>query len=127
MELDPELLKDDAALSAVLAKNFVTRSAREWEATLGPLDIACVEVAKGPVEKVVMLEGGMGEELGIVTPATHPVLGEYLRLLPTVTLSRSEGVAGPAPLCGAQTDAILGELGFDEARISELREAGVIL
>jgi crotonobetainyl-CoA:carnitine CoA-transferase CaiB-like acyl-CoA transferase len=127
MDLGPELVDDDEALSAVLTERFLTRAARDWEATFVPLDVACVEVAKGPVEKVVMPAGGMGEELGIVTGTTHPMVGDYLRLLPTVKLSRSEGLAGPAPLCGAQTDAILAELGYDEARISKLREAGVIL
>ena len=90
------------------------------------VDVACVECATGPVEKVVMLDGGMGEALGIVTPAEHPMIGAYPRLLPTVRFSRSGGVAGPAPLCGAHTDAVLGELGYDESRIAGLREAGVI-
>ena len=55
-----------------------------------------------------------------------PVLGEYLRLLPMVAFSRSQGVAGPAPLLGAQTDAVLGEIGYDSDRIAALRETGVI-
>ena len=74
-----------------------------------------------------MAPGGMGEDLGIVTETSHPMVGDYLRLTPTVHLSRSAGLAGPAPLCGEQTDAVLTELGYDDARIAELREAGVIL
>jgi crotonobetainyl-CoA:carnitine CoA-transferase CaiB-like acyl-CoA transferase len=127
MELDETLRDDDAALAAALAERFSTRPASEWETVLTALDVACVEVAKGPVERVVMSAGGMGETLGIVTPATHPMVGDYPRLTPTVHLSRSEGVAGLAPLCGEQTDAVLTELGYDEARIAALREAGVIL
>ena len=68
----------------------------------------------------------MGETLGIVTPMTHAVLDDYPRLTPTVRLSRSAGVAGPAPLCGAQTDAVLTELGYGADRIVALREAGVL-
>jgi len=40
--------------------------------------------------------------------------------------SRSRGVAGPAPLCGRDTDAVLAELGYSRARIDELRAAGVL-
>jgi crotonobetainyl-CoA:carnitine CoA-transferase CaiB-like acyl-CoA transferase len=127
MELDDSLRDDDTALAARLAERFATRPAAEWETTLTALDVACVEVAKGPVERVVMSAGGMGETLGIVTPATHPMVGDYPRLTPTVHLSRSEGRAGLAPLCGEQTDAVLTELGYDESRIAALREAGVIL
>ena len=126
LELDARLRDDDDALSAALTDVFATRTAGEWEALLTAVDVACVEVAKGPVEKLVMLAGGMGETLGIVTQETHPMLGDYPRLTPTVTLSRNPGVTGPAPLCGAQTDKVLAELGYDEADITKLREAGTI-
>ena len=43
-----------------------------------------------------------------------------------MTMSRSATVAGPAPLCGEQTAAVLAELGYDEERIDELRAAGVL-
>ena len=126
MELDPALRDDDTELATTLAERFASRTAAEWEAVFTDVDVACVECATGPVEKVVMLDGGMGEALGIVTPTEHPMIGAYPRLLPTVRFSRSGGVAGPAPLCGAHTDAVLGELGYDESRIAGLREAGVI-
>jgi crotonobetainyl-CoA:carnitine CoA-transferase CaiB-like acyl-CoA transferase len=35
-------------------------------------------------------------------------------------------VAGAAPLCGQQTDAILTELGYSADRIDALRAAGVL-
>ncbi len=107
-------------------KRFLAAVAGAWEARLTAIDIACVEVVDGPVEKVVMVAGGMGETLGIVTPMTHALLDDYPRLTPTVRLSRSAGVAGPAPLCGAHTDAVLSELGYRADRIVALREAGVL-
>lgn len=125
-ELDRSLRGDDDALAAELTERFLGASAREWEARLTALDVTCVEVARGPVEKVVMSAGGMGETLGIVTPMTHAVVDDYPRLLPTVRLSRSGGVAGPAPLCGAHTDAVLTELGYAPERIATLRDAGVL-
>ena len=125
LDLDANLRDDDDALAARLTELFLTRPAAEWEALLVPLDVTCVEAAKAPVEKLVML-GGMGEALGIITPETHPIIGDYPRLTPTVTLSRTAGVTGPAPLCGAQTDAVLAELGYDGGAIAALREAGTI-
>jgi crotonobetainyl-CoA:carnitine CoA-transferase CaiB-like acyl-CoA transferase len=68
----------------------------------------------------------MGAELGIVTEQSHPVIGDYPRLKPMVSFSRSTGVAGAAPLLGQHTDAVLRELGFDDARIDRLRRANVV-
>jgi crotonobetainyl-CoA:carnitine CoA-transferase CaiB-like acyl-CoA transferase len=125
LQLDAALRDDDRALATALTGQFLTKPAAEWEALLVPLDVTCVEVAKAPVEKLVML-GGMGEALGIITPETHPMIGDYPRLTPTVTLSRTAGVTGPAPLCGEQTDTVLAELGYDDGAIATLREAGTI-
>jgi crotonobetainyl-CoA:carnitine CoA-transferase CaiB-like acyl-CoA transferase len=125
-DLDLSLCEDDDALATELTKRFLAASASEWESNLTALDVTCVEVVDGPVEKVVMSAGGMGETLGIVTPMTHALIDDYLRLTPTVRLSRSAGVTGPAPLCGAQTDAVLTELGYSAERIRALREAGVL-
>jgi crotonobetainyl-CoA:carnitine CoA-transferase CaiB-like acyl-CoA transferase len=125
-DLDLALRDDEEALTTELTKRFLAASAAAWEARLTAIDIACVEVVDGPVEKVVMSAGGMGETLGIVTPMTHALIDDYLRLTPTVRLSRSAGVAGPAPLCGANTDAVLTELGYGAERIVALREAGVL-
>lgn len=125
MDLPPELEGDDAALAAALAERFRTRPAAAWERTLTELDVACVEVAAGPVEENVVL-GELGRTLGIVTGDTHPIVGDYPRLAPLVRFSRSRGVAGPAPLCGAHTDRVLTELGYDAERIEKLRADGVV-
>ena len=101
-------------------------TAANWEKRLTAVDVACVEVATGPVEEVVWFTGGLGETLGITTSTTHPMLDEYPRLAPLVRMSRSSGVAGPAPICGEQTDTVLAELGYDVSRIANLRATGVI-
>jgi crotonobetainyl-CoA:carnitine CoA-transferase CaiB-like acyl-CoA transferase len=126
LELDNALADDADALARTLAERFATKTSDEWERELTALDIACVAVAKGPVEEVVWFSGGLGETLGIVTEVTHPMLETYPRLSPLVRFSRSDTVAGPAPLCGQQTDAVLAELGYSDERIAELRTAGVI-
>jgi crotonobetainyl-CoA:carnitine CoA-transferase CaiB-like acyl-CoA transferase len=126
LDLDAALRDDDAALTAVLEERFRSRPAAAWEEALTAVDVACVVVAKGPVDEVVMYSGGMGAAMGIVCDQTHPVIGDYQRLTPMARFSRSGGVAGPAPLCGAHTDAVLAELGYDAGRIAALRAAGVI-
>jgi crotonobetainyl-CoA:carnitine CoA-transferase CaiB-like acyl-CoA transferase len=93
---------------------------------LTKVDVACVEVVKGPVEDVVWFSGGIGAAIDIVTPAEHPVVGEYQRLKPLVRFSRSAGVTGPAPLVGQHTDTVLAELGYDAAAIAGLRDENVL-
>ncbi|HXY93194.1 MAG TPA: CoA transferase, partial [Acidimicrobiia bacterium] len=115
---------DDAALTAALEGRFATRRADEWEAALTPLGVACIAVSQAPLDSILFTD--VGESAGVVVQTTHPTIGDYPRCSPMVSFSRSGGVAGPAPLCGAHTDAVLAELGYDDARRAALRAAGVI-
>jgi crotonobetainyl-CoA:carnitine CoA-transferase CaiB-like acyl-CoA transferase len=127
LELDPNLRAEPERLIETLSTAFAGDTAAAWEETLTAVDVACVEVATGPVEEVVWFSGGMGAELGITTTQHHPIFEEYERLTPLVSFTRSTGVAGPAPMCGDHTEAVLAELGFDDAGIASLRDTGVIL
>jgi crotonobetainyl-CoA:carnitine CoA-transferase CaiB-like acyl-CoA transferase len=124
LELPERLADDDEKLAAVLAERFASRDAEEWERLLVPQGVTCVEVSTKPLDGLLFSE--LGNELGVVVETTHPTLGEYPRCTPMVRFSRSRGVAGPAPLCGRDTDAVLTELGYSRARIDELRAAGVL-
>jgi crotonobetainyl-CoA:carnitine CoA-transferase CaiB-like acyl-CoA transferase len=81
-------------------------------------------VSPGPLDGILFND--IGASCGVVAEVTHPTLGDYPRCTPMVKFSRSGGVAGPAPLCGAQTDVVLTELGYSQERIAELRSSGVI-
>jgi crotonobetainyl-CoA:carnitine CoA-transferase CaiB-like acyl-CoA transferase len=81
-------------------------------------------VSKEPLDSILFSD--LGRSLGVVAETTHPTLGDYPRCTPMVRFSRSGGVAGPAPLCGRDTDAVLTEIGYSPARIDELRAAGVV-
>ena len=63
----------------------------------------------------------------MVAPVEHPSLGgRYWRPAPAVDLSATPGAAGPFVEAGEHTRAILAELGYDDATIEELRQAGVV-
>jgi crotonobetainyl-CoA:carnitine CoA-transferase CaiB-like acyl-CoA transferase len=116
---------NDGALADVLAAAIHTRPASFWEAHCRAHDVGCVEVAMRTPE-AELLDDSFGRASGWVTDVEHPMLGEHPRLTPLVSLSRSGGVAGPGVLIGQQTDQVLAWLGYDAARIADLRERKVV-
>jgi crotonobetainyl-CoA:carnitine CoA-transferase CaiB-like acyl-CoA transferase len=113
-------------LGAALEAAFLTRSAAQWERVLTELDVACAVVADGPPETTIMAPGGLGRSLDLVVDLEHPVCGEYPRMKPLASLSRSRGIAAGAPLLGADTDRVLRELGYGDEQILDLHTKGVV-
>jgi crotonobetainyl-CoA:carnitine CoA-transferase CaiB-like acyl-CoA transferase len=118
--------KHDDELLDVLAGVFTTQPADAWEERLLAHDIGCLRVRPGTPDRQ-MFEYGLGEAKGWITEVPHPTFGEVPRLMPLVDFSRSTTVVRPSALCGAHTEAVLDELGYDSDRIAELRAGGVIL
>ncbi|HEX5585886.1 MAG TPA: CoA transferase [Acidimicrobiia bacterium] len=116
----------DAELVAALTGAFARRDASEWEARLTARDVACVQVVAGPSHAVLMDDDGLGRAMGIVTEVDHQILDRHTRLTAPMSFSRSTTRAGPAPVIGQQTDAVLREFGYSDARVAELRERGVV-
>ncbi len=56
----------------------------------------------------------------------HPDAGAYRLVAPPIRCDDTQPPAHPAPALGADTDTILGELGYDAARRAQLRDAKVI-
>ncbi len=114
------------ALAEALQAVFRTRPAAEWERDLTGADVACVVVEDGPPETCIMQgERGLARSLDLLVDLDHPVCGEYPRMKPLVRFSRSGGAVRGAPLLGADTDRVLGELGYTAAQIADLHERGV--
>lgn len=67
---------------------------------------------------------------GEVVPLVHPKFGHFDGLfgsgLPVLFSESSTDLTAPAPGLGEHTDSILGSLGYDGERITQLREAGVL-
>jgi alpha-methylacyl-CoA racemase len=103
---------------AAFRETFRTRTRDEWVAELMPAE-TCVgpvysidEVAKDPHlrHRGMIIEDRGREQVGVM-----------------VKLSETPGaIRSPGPELGADTDAILGELGYDAVAIGRLRKAGCV-
>ncbi|MGH8698664.1 MAG: CaiB/BaiF CoA transferase family protein [Burkholderiales bacterium] len=72
------------------------------------------------------LENPFVTEHGRLQTLPHPTRGSFRMVAPPVRCPGDEAPARPAPALGEHTEALLGELGYDGARIRALRDAGVI-
>ena len=112
------------AISERMARWCESRSTAEVIETLGAAMIPC-----GPVlSPQQALDHPQTAALGILQPLDYPGLP---RPAPVATVPISLTESGtvprrPAPVLGADTDSILGELGYDAAEIARLRESGAI-
>ena len=113
---DPDFdAQDDPGLKDRLAALFRTRSRDEWCALLEGTD-ACfapvLSLAEAPGHPHNAARGTFIEVNGVTQPAPAP----------RYSGTRTEGPAPPRD----DTDALLGELGYDPKRIAALREAKII-
>jgi crotonobetainyl-CoA:carnitine CoA-transferase CaiB-like acyl-CoA transferase len=118
---------NDDDLAVILAGVFARRRASEWEDDLLAQDVGCVAVRQSAPEVQLFGADGIGREQGWITEVEHPVHGTIPRLMPLIQFSRSATVVKGSRLCGADTDAVLSEIGYDAGRIAALRDARVIL
>jgi alpha-methylacyl-CoA racemase len=106
------------ALHALFEERFRTRSRDEWAAHFADSD-ACVapvlSLAEAPVHPHNVAREVFHEVEGVIQQAPAP------------RFDRTPGSIGPRCYPGQHTDEILRELGFDDARVAELRAAGAVL
>ena len=94
---------------------------REIMAILNPLDVPC-----GPIMGTADLandEHVRGRQMWV--ELDHPQRGKWWNVGMPIKLSDSAAVIGRSPLLGEHTDEVLKEvLGYDDAKIGSLRQAG---
>jgi len=116
---------DAPATAAHLQALFAGGRAADWEARLAPHGVGCVQADSGLPEQF-FVDDPQARAEALVTPATHPQWGAYLRHGAQVVLHGTPGVLRGTTLCGEHTDALLAELGVDAEERRALRAARVV-
>jgi crotonobetainyl-CoA:carnitine CoA-transferase CaiB-like acyl-CoA transferase len=109
------------ALTEILDAEFEREPTAAWLARLqGLLPAAPVHTLGDALDSPFI------ERIGMVRSTPHPVRDDFRTLASPIRLSgeRADAVAGPA--LGADTDTLLGALGYSEEELAELRRKEVI-
>lgn len=114
----------DDELIAALAPVFATKTTLEWEHELCAQDVGCVEVVEANSELVLQTDPFF--EAGYAVDAVSPIFDEHRRLAPLCRFSRSRTRADAGCTIGQHTDALLREIGLDDAAIAELRAKEIV-
>ena len=113
-------LANRAKLTGELDAVLSGRTTAEW------IEVFAGRVPAAPVHDVrEALENPFVTEEGRVRTVGH-ASGPIRLLAPSIRCPGEELTCRPAPAMGADTDDILGDLGFTPAEISDLRQAGVV-
>ncbi len=113
---------DRAALNAAIGEVTRTRSVAEWVALFAEAGIPC-----GPVNTIdQVFADPQVRHLGLARPVVHPRLGPQRLVGSPLTLAGvPKDVRRATPDAGADTDAVLSEIGYDATQIADLRARGV--
>jgi crotonobetainyl-CoA:carnitine CoA-transferase CaiB-like acyl-CoA transferase len=112
------------ALAAALEAIFATRPKDEWETELTAADVGCVAVAQENAEW--RMQDDEFYQAGYAVDAVSPIFDAHRRPAPLNRFSRSATKADSGCRLGQHTDALLREIGYDDARIASLRERDIV-
>jgi crotonobetainyl-CoA:carnitine CoA-transferase CaiB-like acyl-CoA transferase len=116
---------NDDVLAAELGSIFASGRKAAWERELRAVDVACVAVTTTTIEEALW-----GDDLGgssdYIVEVDHPVFERHPRMAPLIRFSRSTTQAGAAGLLGSHTDAVLAEIGYTPAAITDLRHRNIV-
>ena len=114
-------LENRERVTGMLDEVLRTRTTAEW------LGRFAGKVPAAPVNDVrAALENPLVRDEGRLLTVPHPARGEIHLLAGPVRCPGETPPARPAPALGADSEDILRGLGYDNARIAELRNAGAI-
>jgi crotonobetainyl-CoA:carnitine CoA-transferase CaiB-like acyl-CoA transferase len=113
-------------LATLIEGVFLTRPALEWEKSLIEAGVGCV-MADAMSHFTFLYRDPQAQAIGMMSESHHPEFGgKYWRYAPMVRLSATPAKGGSFCAFGDHTDALLAEIGYDEATRAQLREAGVV-
>ena len=114
---------DRAVLNAAIADVTRTKTVTEWVELFAEAGIPC-----GPINTIdKVFADPQVEHLRIARPVMHPRLGPQRLVASPLTLAGvPKDLRSAAPDAGADTDAVLRQVGYDAATLSDLRARGVI-
>ncbi len=114
-------LANRALIEEMLDAELGRRATAEWlELFAGTVPAAPINDLGQALENPFVTEGDRIQTVAL------PGYGDYRMLAPPVRVPGDDPPAGPAPHLGADTEAILTELGYGRARLDELRDAKII-
>ena len=116
--------RHDAELVELLTGVFSKRGKVDWEQELTAQDVGCVVAAESNMEWNMQDDEFFAA--GYSVEAVNPIFDEHRRLAPITRFSRSLTKADAGCTLGQHTASILRELGYDDARIAELKERSVV-
>jgi formyl-CoA transferase len=125
---DPEYATPEARLShledcfGVIEEWTLQRTKFDVMRALNEIDVPC-----GPILSMKdLIEDRSLYERNVLVEVPHPQRGSFVTVGCPIRLSDSPVEVRPSPLLGEHTDEILNWLGYDQARIQNLRSAGAI-
>jgi succinate--hydroxymethylglutarate CoA-transferase len=114
-------LEHRAVIQEMLDAELAKRTTAEW------LDVFAGRIPAAPIYGLAeALENPFVAERERVQTLHLPGHGDYRMVASPVLSGGAEAPARPAPRLGQHTDELLGELGYDTARLSSLRKARII-
>jgi crotonobetainyl-CoA:carnitine CoA-transferase CaiB-like acyl-CoA transferase len=117
----PDRLTHRDLLTGLIDRELGKRTTGEWLAHFAGA------VPAAPINDLAQaLDNPFVTGRGRLQTLPHPVRGSYRMVAPPVRCADEESPARPAPGLGEHTEALLKELGYDDARIRALREAKAI-
>ena len=114
-------LRHRPLIEEMLDEALAERTTAEW------LEVFAGAVPAAPINDIKQaLDNPFVTDHGRIQTLTLPGYGDFRMVAPPVRCEGDEAPARAAPRLGADTDAILGDMGYDETRIGTLRAQKVI-
>jgi len=119
--------KNDHVLAQALEAVLRTLPAKEWETKLLAVGVGCV-MADEMSHFAFLYRDPQARAIDMMSVTEHSAFGgRYSRHAPLLRFSATPGHGGPFCEFGEHTRAILAELGYGQATMAQLAEAGVVM